>query len=67
MQAIQNEYGSSKIKKAFAKLNHNFSTSLKQGTVYKWSLWWSLGMCGNYQVMSAMQSKASHINLTKDV
>ena len=39
-----------KIKKALVILGHNFRTSFSQGSVFRWSLWWALGMCGNYQV-----------------
>ena len=39
-----------KIKKALVILGYNFKTSFSQGSVFRWSLWWALGMCGNYQV-----------------
>ena len=39
-----------KIKKAIVILGYNFKTSFTQGSVFRWSLWWALGMCGNYQV-----------------
>ena len=40
-----------KIKKALVILGYNFKTSFSQGSVFRWSLWWALGMCGNYQVI----------------
>ena len=36
-------------------LMKNFLTSFKQGSVFRWSLWWSLGMAGNYQVGNFIQ------------
>lgn len=42
----------SKFRQAFAKLKLNVVASFKQKAVFKWSLWWSLGMCGNYQVIN---------------
>merc|ERR1711862_802843 len=37
------------FRNAFIKLVCNFQTSFSQGSVFRWSLWWALGMCGNYQ------------------
>ena len=36
--------------KPLIKLVQNFKSSFSQGSVFRWSLWWALGMCGNYQV-----------------
>ena len=47
ISAIDNE---NTIKKALVILGYNFKTSFSQGSVFRWSLWWALGMCGNYQV-----------------
>ena len=45
IEAHENE-----IKRAFTILGYNFKSSFSQGSVFRWSLWWALGMCGNYQV-----------------
>jgi len=36
-------------------LRNNFMSSFRQGSVFRWSLWWSLGMAGNYQVGNFIQ------------
>ena len=35
---------------AFRRLKINFCGAFLQESVFLWSLWWALGMCGNYQV-----------------
>ena len=40
---------------ALSILKTNFKTSFTKGSVFRWSLWWSLGMCGNYQVGNFIQ------------
>ena len=53
-----------KIKKALVILGYNFKTSFSQGSVFRWSLWWALGMCGNYQVCIKNYNVLVHIYFT---
>jgi len=44
-----------RIKRAFTIIWYNFKSSFSQASVFRWSLWWALGMCGNYQVGNFIQ------------
>ena len=45
-QALLREKGS----RAVHLLHRDFRDAYSQPYVLKWSLWWALGMCGNFQV-----------------
>lgn len=58
----ENEDAENKFKQAFRILKSNFKMSFAQGSVFRWSLWWALGMCLNYQVGNFIQPLWEHIH-----
>ena len=40
---------------AAARVKHDFLSAFRSFYVTKWSLWWALGMCGNFQVGNYIQ------------
>ena len=46
----QSKSDKGKISKAFGFIWNDFITSFSDPYILKWSIWWALGTCGNYQV-----------------
>ena len=41
---------STSLRKSLLRISKDFKDSFGDAYVVKWSLWWALGMCGNFQV-----------------
>lgn len=50
------------FQRALRILKSNFKMSFAQGSVFRWSLWWALGMCLNYQVGNFIQPLWEHLH-----
>jgi len=51
-----------KFTKAFHLVKKDFVTSFSNIYILKWSIWWALGMCGNFQVGNYIQPLWEEIN-----
>ena len=47
---LQSSAPSTSLKKSLLRISKDFKDSFGDAYVVKWSLWWALGMCGNFQV-----------------
>ena len=41
---------STSLRKSLLRVRKDFMDSFGDAYIVKWSLWWALGMCGNFQV-----------------
>ena len=52
----------SSISMALSALKSDFILAYSNGYVAKWSLWWALAMCGNFQVKSQSLGCVTSLN-----
>jgi hypothetical protein len=53
----------SEVRVALKKVGKDFKEAFGNKYILKWSLWWALGMCGNFQVRKI---KGKEINKEKE-
>jgi len=54
-EAFEKSHFMVKVRKAFIFVKKDFTDSFSNTYILKWSLWWALGMCGNFQVGNYIQ------------